>query len=198
MKKYFLNLAMANIKKEHPEYNNEKLAEYKYGLEGFYMLISKSILIFSIALILHIFKEMFILFLVFNSLRITGFGLHASKTWICIVSSLSIFILLPLISRVLIIPNTIEIIIGIIYIILIYKYAPADTIKRPIVNKKRRERYKFITTIIGIGLVFLNTFITDTTISYLIIFGMSVEVVMILPISYKIFNFSYNNYLLYD
>ncbi len=198
MKKYFLNLAMANIKKEHPEYNNEKLAEYKYGLEGFYMLISKSILIFSIALILHIFKEMFILFLVFNSLRITGFGLHASKTWICIVSSLSIFILLPLISRVLIIPNTIEIIIGIIYIILIYKYAPADTIKRPIVNKKRRERYKFITTIIGIGLVFLNTFITDTTISNLIIFGMSVEVVMILPISYKIFNFSYNNYLLYD
>ena len=198
MKNYLLDFAVKNIKDNHPDYTDETIDEYRYGLEGFYMLISKSILIFSIALILNIFKEMFILFIVFNSLRVTGFGLHASKTWICIVSSLSIFIVLPLISRILIIPNTIEIIIGLIYIILLYKYAPADTQKRPIVNKKRRERYKFITTIIGICLVFINLLIKDSTISNLIIFGMSVEVFMILPISYKLFNFSYNNYLLYE
>ena len=198
MKKYFLNLAMSSIKKSHPEYDDEKLAEYKYGLEGFYLLVSKSIIIFSIAFILNIFKEIFLLFIIFNSLRITGYGLHASKTWICLLGSLIIFIGIPIISKIIIIPLYIEIIIGIIYIILLYRYAPADTEKRPLVNENRRKKYKFITTMVGIILVFLNLIITDFVISNLIIFGMSIEIFMILPISYKLFNFTYNNYLAYE
>lgn len=198
MKEHFLNYALDCIKTSNPDYDSIKLEEYRYGLEGFYMLITKTILIFTIAIILGIFKEMFLLFIIFNSLRITGYGLHASKTWICIVSSLSIFIGLPYLAKIVVIPNIIEVIIGIIYVIILYKYAPADTKKRPLVNKERRERYKFITTIIGIGLVFLNTFIYDTTISNLILFGMSLEIFMILPVSYRLFNFSYNNYLNYQ
>lgn len=198
MKKYFLEFAIKNIKKNNPDYNEDILNEYRYGLEGFYMLISKSILIFTIALILGIFKEMFLLFIVFNSLRVTGYGLHASKTWICIVSSLCIFIGLPLIAKIIVIPTYLEIAIGIIYIILLYKFAPADTKKRPLVNKKRRDRYKFITTSIGIGLVFINLLISNSIVSNLILFGMSLEVFMILPISYKLFHFSYNNYLAYN
>ena len=198
MKKYFLNLAMSSIKKSHPEYDDEKLAEYKYGLEGFYLLVSKSIIIFSIAFILNILREVLLLFIIFNSLRITGYGLHASKTWICLLGSLTIFLGLPIISKIIIIPLYLEIIIGIIYIILLYRYAPADTEKRPLVNEKRRKKYKFITTMVGIILVFLNLIVTDSVISNLIIFGMSIEVFMILPISYKLFNFTYNNYLAYE
>ena len=198
MKKYFLNLAMSSIKKSHPEYDDEKLAEYKYGLEGFYLLVSKSIIIFSIAFILNILREVLLLFIIFNSLRITGYGLHASKTWICLLGSLTIFLGLPIISKIIIIPLYLEIIIGIIYIILLYRYAPADTEKRPLVNENRRKKYKFITTMVGIILVFINLIITDSVISNLIIFGMSIEVFMILPISYKLFNFTYNNYLAYE
>ncbi len=198
MKKYFLNLAMSSIKKSHPEYDDEKLAEYKYGLEGFYLLVSKSIIIFSIAFILNILREVLLLFIIFNSLRITGYGLHASKTWICLLGSLTIFLGLPIISKIIIIPLYLEIIIGIIYIILLYRYAPADTEKRPLVNENRRKKYKFITTMVGIILVFLNLIVTDSVISNLIIFGMSIEVFMILPISYKLFNFTYNNYLAYE
>ena len=91
----------------------------------------------------------------------------------------------------------IKIALGILSILLIYIYAPADTKKRPIIKKVRREQYKFKTTIKCIVLVFLSLIIKDRIVSNLIIFGIWAEVVVILPITYKIFNLTYNNYKTY-
>lgn len=197
MKEKFLNYCLNNIKKNNPNLNEVKLEELQYGLEGIYLTISKSIIIFSIALILGVFKEMFLLLIFFNILRTTGFGLHASKSWICLLSSSIIFIFLPYLSRVIIIPFVYKIILGILGIFLIYMYSPSDTIKRPIISKKRRTIYKFITTINCILLVFISLYIPSNTISNLIIFGIYTEVILIVPLTYRIFNLSYNNYLNY-
>ncbi len=194
MKEKFLNYAIASIHEHKPEYDEIRLAELRYGLEGFYLSITKLIVIVGLALVLGIFKEMLIMLLVFNVLRTTGFGLHATKSWICLVSSSSVFLILPMLAKFIVININVKFLLAIISIICIFMYAPADTAKRPLIKKKKRDIYKFITTIscIILNIVALTTH--DEILSNLIIFGIYNEIVMILPITYKIFNLSYNNY----
>lgn len=197
MKEKFLTYCLNKIKKGDPTINEVKLEELRYGLEGIYLTITKSIVIFGLAIILGIFKEMLLLLIFFNILRTTGFGLHATKSWICLLSSAIIFIFLPFLSKILVVPFVLKIILGIIAIILVYMYSPSDTIKRPIINQKRRNRYKFITTINCILLVFCLVYIPNGVISNLLLFGIYNEIILIIPLTYKIFNLSYNNYLNY-
>lgn len=197
MKKKFLNFAIKCIKESHPDYDDIKIAEMRYSLEGFYLSFTKLIIIAAFSLILGVFKEMLIMLVIFNVLRSTGFGLHATKSWICLLSSSIVFLCFPLLSKIINIPLNFKFFLGICSILLIYIYAPADTKKRPLIKKEKREIYKFKTTIKCIFLVILSLVIKDNTISNLIIFGIWNEVFMILPITYKIFNLSYNNYKTY-
>ena len=197
MKKKFLNFAINCIKESHPDYDDIKIAEMRYNLEGFYLSFTKLIIIAAFSLILGVFKEMLIMLVIFNVLRSTGFGLHATKSWICLLSSSIVFLCFPLLSKIINIPLNFKFLLGICSILLIYIYAPADTKKRPLIKKEKREMYKFKTTIKCIFLVILSLIIKDDTISNLIIFVIWNEVFMILPITYKIFNLSYNNYKTY-
>lgn len=198
MKEKFLNYCIEQIKTGNSNISEVKLEELRYGLEGIYLTITKSIVIFSLAFILGIFKEMLLLLIFFNILRTTGFGLHATKSWICLLSSSIIFIFLPFLSKIIVIPFFLKILLGVVAIILVYLYSPSDTIKRPIVSEKRRNLYKFITTINCILLVFCLIYIPNNTLSNLLLFGIYNEIILIMPLTYKIFNLSYNNYLNYS
>lgn len=198
MKKRFLDYSLGLIRKYRIDIDEVKLDEIRYGLEGIYLTVTKSVVIFSLALILGIFRETILLLLFFNILRTTGFGLHASKSWICLLSSCLIFILFPFVSKLIIIPTYIKSIAGIIAIIAVYNFAPADTKKRPIISPKIRQKYKFITTVNCIILAYVSIIISDQIISNLIIFGIYTEVIFITPFTYRLFNLSYNNYLSYS
>ena len=130
-------------------------------------------------------------------MRTTGFGLHATKSWICLLSSTLIFIGLPFVSKIIIISLPIKIILGALAIILVYKYAPADTKKRPLINPKTRRKLKIKTIFRTTILMIFAIIIKNNIISNLVIFGIYTEIILIIPISYKIFNLSYNNYLTY-
>lgn len=198
MKKYFLDFCLKKIKADEPSINKVELEELQYGLEIIYSIVTKSIFIFSIALILKIFVETLLLLIFFNILRTTGFGLHATKSWICLLLSSVIFVFLPFLSKVILIPLVFKLLLGGLAIILFYIYSPSDTLKRPIVSQKLRDKYKFITTINSILLVYLAVFISNNTISNLLLFGIYIEVILILPITYSISHLSYNNYLDYN
>lgn len=194
MKKRFLKYSLQVIKKYHPEYDDIKMDEMRYGLEGFYLTITKAVIIFTIAILLHIFWEMILMLIFFNVLRKSGFGLHASKSWICLASSTAVFILLPVVAKFIVFPIYIKFILGILAIMLIYRYAPADTIKHPLIHADRRKRYKYITTLHCIILVIILLCVRNEILSNLILFGIYNEIVLILPITYKIFHLSYDNY----
>lgn len=194
MKKRFLKWSLGLIKNNNPKISNVRLDEIRYGLEGIYLTITKTIFIFTICYLLKIFKEMLLLLIFFNILRTTGFGLHAKKSWMCWISSTIMFVILPLLSKNIIIPYYMKLILGMIGIILISLYAPADTEKRPLVNKKKRTIWKIITTINCSILVICSLIIKDQIISNLIIFGIYSQIILILPLTYKIFNLKYNNY----
>ena len=194
MKKRFLDGCIKLIRNNNKDISNEKIDEIRYGLEGVYLTISKTIFIFALTYLLGIFKEMFIMLIIFNILRTTGFGLHAKKSWQCWVSSTILFIIFPLLSNYIVLPIYIKIIMGIFSIILIFIYAPADTYKHPLVNKKKRLIWKYLTTINTIILVFISILIKDNCIANLIIFAIYTEILLINPISYQLLDLPYNNY----
>ncbi len=198
MKEVFINNSMSLIQKYYPNYSEEKLAELKYGLLGLYLMISKSIIIFGIALYLNIFKELLIFTIIYNILRAPSFGMHASKSWICLVSSASIFILSTYLSINIHIPINIKLIFGILGIIFIYKNSPADTKKKPIISPKRRRIYKTISTIIAIAFVITSLIISNNFLSNACIFSLLIQCIFTSPTMYKICGEPYNNYKNYQ
>ena len=198
MKEVFINNSMNLIHKYYPDYSEERLAELKYGLLGLYLMITKSIIIFGIALYLGIFKELLIFTVIYNILRAPSFGIHASKSWICLVSSATIFILSTYLSVNIVIPINIKIIFGIIGIILIYKNSPADTDKKPIVSPKRRRIYKLISTIIAIIFAIASIVVDNNFLSNSFILSLILQNIMVAPTTYKIFGEPYDNYKSYQ
>ena len=194
MKKLVVNHWLKIIKK-HKNYNEEKLEEIEYGLTGFYMTIEKAIVIIILASILGILKETIIFLFLFNLIRLCSFGIHAKKSWMCLITSIIFFIGIPLISINININIYFKLILGIINIILIYIYSPADTKKRPIVNKKRRKIYKIISSITAIVFVILSILIKDNYLSNSFIFALILQNILISPITYKVCREPYNNYI---
>ena len=187
-----------DIIRDTKSFNQTKLEEIEYGLTGIYILITKSIIIFGIAMILGVFKELLLFLIFYNMIRMPSFGLHATKSWICLVSSTILFISGLYISLYIHINIYIKLIFGIYCIIRIYQNAPADTHKRPIISKKRRKIYKTISTIIAIVFVIFSLFIPNHFISNSLICSLCIQTGMISPFIYNLFNLPYNNYKNYQ
>lgn len=197
MKDKIINYLMNTIKNKYPNKDNDEIDKIHYGLVAIYLLVSKLIVIIPLVFILGIFKEFILFFFIFNFIRAFSFGIHASKSSYCLISSLLIFIVIPYLNINLYLNNYIKIITGIFLILFIYKYSPADTVKKPIISIRRRNNYKFISTIIAIIYVFLSLFINNNLMANTLLSALFIEVVLINPITYKVFKLPYNNYLNY-
>lgn len=184
-----------NYIEKNTKYDKVKLTEIKYGLEAIYLTFEKLIVIAIISAILGIFKEMLIYILIYNLIRMPSFGLHATKSWICLLSSTILFIGIPYLCVYLSIPIYIKIIIGILGICFMFKNAPADTKKKPIVNKKRRKIYKILSSLLAIIFCGLSIIIKNNFISNCFLLALVMQNFMISPMVYKIFKLPYNNYI---
>lgn len=197
MKKKILNHCMEVVKNKYPEYDEDKLEIINYGLESIYLTFTKIIIIFVLAIILNIWKEVLLLLAFYNLIRVSAFGMHAKKSIHCLIISLTLFIGGVYLCRYLVIPLILKVVLSTICIVLIAKYAPADTEKRPIINKKLRRKYKFISVIISGVFAISIVLLSDKNISNYLLLGMIEATIMLLPITYKIFNLPYDNYKRY-
>ena len=130
---------MSNIKKNNQNITTEQLEVIEYGLESIYLTTTKIIIIILLSIVLNIFKETLLMLLFYNIIRLFAFGLHAKNSISCLITSLILFIGGAYISIYLNIGFTIKIILSIICTVLIAIYAPADTEKRPLINKNKRK-----------------------------------------------------------
>ena len=186
-----------NLIRENENFDEDKLAIIQYGLEGIYITITKTIIIFFIAFLLGIALELFWFMLIYSLIRMPSFGLHATKSWICLISSTLVFLGTTYFSKILIIPIIIKCFIGILNILFMFKNAPADTEKRPIVSKKRRDMYKFISTCLAIVMVLFSIIIKNNFIANALLLSLVVQSFMISPNVYRLFNLPYDNYKTY-
>ena len=197
MKRKILKALMSNIKKNKPDLNEEQLEIIEYGLEGLYLTIIKIIIILLLAIVLDILKETVLMIIFYNVTRFFTFGLHAKTSTACLITSLLLFIGGTYLATYLQIPLIVKIILSIICLILICIYAPADTEKRPLINPKKRKRFKIQSIIISIIMGVLIIYLNDSYISNFMVIGQLEAVIMILPITYKAFDLPYNNYKSY-
>ncbi len=196
MRNFIINKQLGVIQK-YNNFDNEKLEIIKYGLESIYILITKMIVILTVSYLLGLIKETLIFLICYNLIRMPSFGLHATKSWICLISSLLIFITIPFICKVIQIPIYLKVIIGLVSLVFIIKNAPADTYKRPIINKKRRLFLKIISTIIALIMIICSLFINNQFWANSLLMAIVLQCFMISPTVYRIFKLPYNNYKKY-
>lgn len=193
MKSFFMDKSLAFLCK-YNTYSDEDIEKLSYGLEGIYLTITKLIIIFALALLLNIFKEIIFLLIIFNIIRYFGFGIHAKKSSECLITSLILFIMLPFVFLTFNISKKILFIISTISILSFFLFAPADTIKRPLKNKKKRTIRKILTIIVGIIYLLCGSIINNYTISTLFFLAIIIQSIVINPITYKLMRQPYNNY----
>lgn len=197
IKKRFLSSTRNAIKKQYPNYSNDKLDEIMYGVEGIYLTITKCIIIFSIALILGIFKELLLLLLAFNFIRLFAFGMHASSSGICLVFSSAIFLGGAYLCKTVTLPNQVLYLLYALVLVIMFIYSPADTVKRPLIRKNKRLKFKILSVIVTIIYFIITLFLKDNLLINCLIFGLIIECILIIPITYKAFKMPYKNYANY-
>lgn len=197
MKNYFLKKIRKEIIKQYPKYSKDKVDEIMYGVEGIYLTITKTIIISLIALILGVFKELIFLLISFNFIRLFAFGMHANKSWICLLFSSTLFLGGAYLCKILIIPKNILITLFLIVLLIISIYAPSDTVKRPLIKKKRRIIFKILSITVVIIYFILTLIIKNNLFINAVIIGLIIECILILPTTYMIFKMPYKNYKSY-
>ena len=193
MKEQFLNSTI-NFLNKYNSYSEQDIKKLKYGLEGIYLTITKLIIVLLLSIILGIFREVILVLVFFNIIRYFGFGFHAEKSSECLFLSLVNFIIIPFIFIRIKFPLYISLIICLFCIGNYLLFAPADTVKRPLKNKKKRLIRKLLTILIAVIymsfiFIFKNSYLTSLILNALI-----VQVIMVCPITYKLFKQPYNNY----
>lgn len=197
MKKRFLTAIKNSIKKQYPNYTEEKIDEIMYGVEGIYLTITKTIIIFILALLLGIFKELIFLLISFNFIRLFSFGMHADKSSICLIFSSSLFIGGTYLCKYVNLNDEVLYLLYIIAFIIISMYSPSDTVKRPLIKKKKRIKFKILSILVTLTYFIISLLVKNSLITNSLIFGLLIECILILPTTYKIFKMPYNNYKTY-
>lgn len=196
MKEKFI-ASVVNLAKRKKEYTEEEVAIMRYALEGIYLTFTKILVITLIAALLGLFKEYIWFVLLYTPIRSVSFGWHANTTKECWVVSILAFILIPYTFSIITINRITKIILLTFPIFIFALYSPADTKKRPIVNKKRRLMFKVASLIITL-VYCCYSFKHSNLISNLMIASLLYQSLLINPLIYKITHQEFNNYKTYN
>ena len=178
------------------DYYNKRGIKMKEKFLNGCITFCKLLIIFPLAFLLGILKEFTLSLIFFNIIRYPAFGLHANKSSTCLISSIVLLVGIPLLFTKVTISLSVKIIICIICFICFLLYAPADTEKRPLTNKKKRLFRKIAACILAIVYSILIIVFNNNNISTYLLSGLIIETIIILPITYKLYGMPYRNYLM--
>lgn len=196
MREVFADKNLNYISKYYKLSNTEKI-KIKYGLEVLYTVITKTIGILLMSLFLKTFKETIILMGFYLLLRLFSHGIHAKKSSHCWVASILTYGAFPLLIKYFVIKKIYILIMSIIAFICFIIWAPADTPKKPLINKKKRIIDKLLTLIISTTLMFVVILSKNSLINDCIFFSYIMSIISINPLTYKLFKIPFNNYKKY-
>ena len=180
------------IKRALPHKSEQDLEIIKYGLEIFFMTIYKIIIIILLAIYLDVLDIVIYMFFLFGIIRTFASGAHA-RNWItCTLSSIAVFIALPIIFRNVTFNVEIKTLIFVISFFLLYRYSPADTINRPIKNIKKRRILRLSSLILCVIYYVVSLFLNNNTLSTLIIVSLLTASMMTTPVIYTVLKNSYS------
>lgn len=193
MKNKFIETTILKIKKKK-DISPLQEKKYRYGLEAFYNLITKLILLFIITSILHIVKEFILLMAMYSLFRLYGFGIHMKSSIACLCLTLPIYIGGCYFIRYANIPIQLSIVIWIMQFIIFILYAPADTPARPLIHEEKRKQAKIKEIILLIICCFIYYYFHILILNNSIIYALVMEGISIHPFTYYLCHTTYCNY----
>lgn len=179
---------------KYQAFSENDIKKLRYGLEGIYLTVTKLVVLIFLAILLDIVKEFVLVILLFNVIRYTGFGFHAGKSYQCLLFSTFSFIVIPYFLLNINISISVIYIICSICVIHYLLFAPADTKKRPLPNKRKRIIRKIVTVLIGCIYTLAIILLNSNYWTSIILSAMIIQAIVVSPLTYKLFGEPYNNY----
>ena len=158
----------------------------KLGLEVLLINLSKILIIYGLALILGILKETLMMHIPYMVLRNSAFGIHSLSDKKCTLYSILLFVGIPWFVK-----QTIQLsvqylfIIQIAILVLLFLYAPGDSSKYK-VEEKRKKKLKWESLLLAGLMGGILLLPVDLVHKNLVILGLVIETSMILPFIQKI------------
>jgi len=156
------------------------------GIEIFLNNINKVICIIILSSLFNILPEMIIILTSFSILRRFSFGIHANSSLLCTAITFILFLFGVLISKSVFINSGSVFLCYSIILLIIYKYAPGDTVKLPIPDQNMRKGLRDKSIAVCVICLLVTNVIGDQVIKQLILMGLTLEAVSIMPITYKL------------
>lgn len=189
----FCDLITEKIKSKVTDIDEERELIINFGVRLIFGELPKILILFIIGFLLSMgWQTLLLFFLIAHYRSFTG-GIHLKTHLGCMITT-SILYLLPIIlSKYILISDKIILyilagLITIFSIIVIAKYAPADTENMPILSKKEIKSKKikaYISLVVLLSIIIFNPY---KQFSYMIIYAMFLQNLTVLPISYKLTN----------
>lgn len=178
------------IRKEMPEVDDERAEVINYGLQILMGEIPKIFIMLGIAYLLGVFKLSLITFLILLPYRGASGGFHLRTHIGCIISTSTFYCGVAFLAKTIVLNSMVKyILIGIVLlfsIIMIKKYAPADTEDVPILSEKVRKQKRILSYIFLILGLAIAAFVSNNIIANIIIYGYFVQTCMITKLAYKL------------
>ena len=189
----FCDLITEKIKSKVTDIDEERELIINFGVRLIFGELPKILILFIIGFLLSMGWQTLLLFFLIAPYRSFTGGIHLKTHLGCMITT-SILYLLPIIlSKYILISDKIILyilagLITIFSIIIIAKYAPADTENMPILSKKEIKSKKikaYISLVVLLSIIIFNPY---KQFSYMIIYAIFLQNLTVLPISYKLTN----------
>lgn len=178
------------IQKEMPDVDDERAEIINYGIHLIIGEFPKIFLVLIISYLLGILKYTILMVIMLLPYRACSGGFHLKTHIGCIISTTLYYCGVPKISNYFVFYNHTKLIfilsVLIFGMIMITRYAPADTENIPILRKKERKQKKILSYIFFIVGLLIAIIINNNQISNILIFGNFAQSIMITPLAYKL------------
>ena len=189
------------IRKEMPDIDDEKAEVIMYGLQLIIGEIPKLILLIVVAVLFRIVNLVLFAYLTMLPYKLVAGGFHLKTHIGCTLGTFIVYFGNVLISKYIIFEPVIIkyfliILIGILSVIMISLYAPADTVNVPILRQKERKLKKILSYIFAIILLIASVLLKNNVLSNILLFNVLIESISISRLAYKLTKneYGYENY----
>lgn len=186
----------SKIKQNVENIDEEKELVINFGVKLIFGELPKIIILFILGFLLGIGWYTLIFFVLLCAYRGFTGGFHLKTHLGCMLTTSFLYLGPILLAKYVTISQdyilyVMAAVIAVFSIIVITKYAPADTENIPILSKKERKSKKikaYITLVVLLGIMLFSP---DKTISYMLVYGMFLQNLTVTPIAYKLTNNKY-------
>lgn len=198
----FCEYLVQKIRKKMPEIDDEKAEVILYGVQLIVGEIPKLFLLFAVGILLGLWWQTALAFFLILPYKTCSGGFHMKTHLGCIICTNLIYCGNAIISTIWNFSNDISkyiTIIGVFIfgVILVSIFAPADTINLPILTKRERRIKKILAYIFLCINMILATFVPNTIVSNILIFGTLIQTSTITRLAYRLTKneYGYEEYL---